>query len=156
MDGEIGWEVAPAILAEDRESAAAALFAARHRVKFTTDIGTELTRPEYDTGEYYMPNYVADVHMTEQGPVILTDTKGEIGMQMAEAFVRVIAEELEERNIVAHVRAPPPGMDLAHAPKWSPPSWSRRRPLARCPAGWSSTRGQCDAIRAEKVAVGAC
>jgi hypothetical protein len=97
-----GWEMSPAflVLSDDEDKAARALHAAAGRFYSVDQFGNELTPAEM-TGEFpqYTPNYVSDVYLTVLGPMICTDTKGEVTKDMAEAMLRILVAELRARGI---------------------------------------------------------
>ncbi|MGY3318123.1 hypothetical protein [Arthrobacter sp. TE12232] len=119
-----GWETSPAFLvvSDDQDKAARALYAAAGRFYSVDQDGNELTRAEM-TGEYpqYTPNYVSDVYLTDQGPMIWTDTKGELTKGMAEEMLRILVAELRAQGITAHITAPPADLPLDDQRIWRPP-----------------------------------
>ena len=120
-----GWETSPAFLvvSDDEDKAARALYAAAQRFYAVDQFGNELT-PEEMTGEYpqYTPNYVSDVYLTELGPMIWTDTKGELAAGMADEMLRILVDELQAQEITAHVTAPPADFSVDGTPTWQPPT----------------------------------
>ncbi|BCW66661.1 hypothetical protein NicSoilB4_14240 [Arthrobacter sp. NicSoilB4] len=114
-----GWETSPAFLvvSEDRDKAVAALQAAAVRLYSVDQNGKELTREEM-TGAYpqYTPNYISDVYLTDLGPMIYTDTKGELSTGMAQGMLRIVVAELRAQEITAVVAAPPKDLSWENAP----------------------------------------
>jgi hypothetical protein len=120
-----GWETSPAFLVEteDQDKAARALYAAGERFYSVDQNGKELTPAEM-TGDYpqYTPNYISDVYLTDRGPMIWTDTKGELSRGMAERMLLILEAELRSQRITAHVTAPPADLPLDHQRIWRPPA----------------------------------
>ena len=114
-----GWETSPTFLvvSDNRDKAAEALRAAAVRFYSVDQNGTELTRAEM-TGEFpqYTPNYVSDVYLTDLGPLIYADTKGELSTGMAEGMLRILVAELRSQEITAVVTAPPKSLAWEDAP----------------------------------------
>lgn len=120
-----GWETSPAFLVEtdDQDKAARALYAAAGRFMSVDQNGKELSPAEM-TGDYpqYTPNYVSDVYLTELGPMIVTDTKGELSRGMAETMLLILEAELRAQGTTAHVIAPPADLFLEDHRIWRPPT----------------------------------
>ncbi|WP_136017875.1 hypothetical protein [Arthrobacter silvisoli] len=118
-----GWEMSPAFLvvSDDQDKAAAALFAAARRIFTVDQNGNELTPAEM-TGEYpqYTPNYVSDVYLTDLGPMIWTDTKGDVTKAMAEEMLHILVAELRSQEIAARIIAPPADLVLDDERVWKP------------------------------------
>ncbi|HEX9088676.1 MAG TPA: hypothetical protein VF867_14255 [Arthrobacter sp.] len=114
-----GWETSPTFLvvADDQAKAADALRAAAVRFYFVDQNGKELTRAEM-TGDYpqYTPNYISDVYVTDLGPMIYADTKGELSVGMATGMLQILVAELRSRKITAVVTAPPKDLSWENAP----------------------------------------
>ncbi|MEV7131431.1 hypothetical protein AB0N24_00940 [Arthrobacter sp. NPDC093128] len=106
------------VVSDAPEKAAEALRAAAVRFCTVDQNGKELTREEM-TGEcpQYMPNYVSDVHLTDLGPMILTDTKGELPKGMGEGMLRILVAELQAQEIAALVTTPPVDFALEDVPR---------------------------------------
>lgn len=117
-----GWETSPAFLvvSDDQEKAARALYAAAGRFYAVDQDGNELTPAEV-AGAQYTPNYISDVFLTDLGPMIWTDTKGELSKGMAEGMLRILVAELRSQEITAHVTAPPADLSLDAKRIWRPP-----------------------------------
>lgn len=114
-----GWETSPAFLvvSQDQGKAAQALRAAAVRFYFVDQDGKELTRSEM-TGDYpqYTPNYISDVYLTDLGPMIYADTKGELSPGMAEGMLRILVAELRSQEVTAVVTAPPKHLSWENSP----------------------------------------
>lgn len=114
-----GWETSPAFLvvSQDQDKAAKALRAAAVRFYFVDQDGKELTRGEM-TGDYpqYTPNFISDVYLTDLGPMIYADTKGELSTGMAEGMLRILVAELRSQEVAAVVTAPPKYLSWENSP----------------------------------------
>jgi hypothetical protein len=103
-----GWEISPAfeVQTDDVRAAGAALTAARSRFMRLTTSGMELAQL-VDGGDTYTPNNVSDVRLIPSGGVGLwTNTKGELSLEMANAMVRILLEELSRLDVSATISAP--------------------------------------------------
>ena len=120
-----GWETSPGFLvvSDDQDKAARALYAAAGRFMSVDQNGKELSPAEM-TGDYpqFTPDYVSDVYLTELGPMIWTDTSGELPIGMAETMLLILEAELRAQGITAHVTAPPADLSLDGTRIWRPPS----------------------------------
>ena len=121
-----GWETSPAFLvvSDDVSKAADALGRAAVRFFHLDEYGSELA-PEQRLAEEqaaktweaaYTPNFVSDVYLTPRGPMVWTDTKGELTRQMGDAMLHVLLDELRVEGITAHVVAPPADITLEGVP----------------------------------------
>jgi hypothetical protein len=115
-----GWSTSPAFLVvtEDRDKAAKALGRAATRFSYVGDSGKELTLAELE-GENpeYTPNYVSEVYLTDLGPMIWADTKGELTKGMGEGMLGILVAELRSEEITAFVTAPPADLSLEGVPR---------------------------------------
>ncbi|MDJ0459912.1 hypothetical protein PUN71_022140 [Arthrobacter sp. NQ7] len=121
-----GWETSPAflVLSDDDGKAAHALGRAGVRFSHIDEYGRELTPEQRDVEEQaaktwdvpYTPNFISDVYLTPRGPMVWTDTKGELTRAMGEAMLRVLLEELRAEGITARVVAPPADVPLEGVP----------------------------------------
>ena len=101
-----GWDGSAAFLvvSDAREEAAAALHAAGQRFMLVDEHGAELE--PWQATDAYTPSYVSDVYLTDRGPALWVDTKGDLPRAQAEAMVRILVEELERRHVSGQVAAP--------------------------------------------------
>lgn len=58
------------------------------------------------------------VYLTEAGPVMYLDTKGDLPRAMADTMLRILVEELVAQEITAHLTTPP--LDAAESTYGSP------------------------------------
>ncbi|MDE0803966.1 MAG: hypothetical protein OSA99_11645 [Acidimicrobiales bacterium] len=116
------WEGDPRflLLTEDREGAAAALHAAGNRFSTIDEEGRELAAWELTSAETYTPNFVSDVVLLPEGPMIWADTKGGFSHAMGQAMLDVLVAELDARGVDAQIGRPPVEYDHS-APTWTPP-----------------------------------
>lgn len=133
--GSLGFFVRSA----DHEAAAAALHAAALRFIMVDEVGEEL-EDWSNTGETYTPNYVSDVYVSSGGPWLSIDTKGIVYPQMLRTMIRVLVEELQRRDVDAHVEAPTRG--LPHDEAWQPPAPPATPPEPDGPRAWVIRRGR--------------
>jgi hypothetical protein len=129
-DPEDGWEgPSPFFLAvsDERDKAAQALYIASRRLMYVDNEGNVVTESERANPQgytRYTPNYYSPVYLTEAGPVIYLDTKGELSRAMADTMLRILVEELEAQEITAHLTTPP--LDTAESTygsaEWEPPA----------------------------------
>jgi hypothetical protein len=119
-DGE-GWMGSPAFLvvADDVPAAAAALYAAGELFMLLDEKGEE--HEEWELVEYWGPSYVSPVQLTAAGPMMWTDTKGELSAAMGTGMIRILVAELTARGVTAHVTAPSEDDLGADLPEWEPP-----------------------------------
>jgi hypothetical protein len=121
-----GWETSPAFLvvSDDDSKATDALGRAAVRFFHIDEYGRELA-PEQRMAEEqaaktwdvpYTPNFISDVYLTPRGPMVWTDTKGELTRQMGDAMLQVLFDELRAEGITAHVVAPPADIPLEGVP----------------------------------------
>lgn len=118
-----GWSISPAflVMTNDRDKAAKALGRAAVRFSYVGDSGRELTLAEIEGNDTeYTPNYVSDVYLTDLGPMIWADTKGELTKGMGEAMLGILVAELRSEEITAVVTAPPADLSLEGVPRMEP------------------------------------
>ena len=123
QDGELtGWSASPAflVISRDMDGAAAALHAAGRRFYLVDELGHEVAGEDVDNSGGYTPNWVSDVYLTDSGPAIFVDTKGDLPRVMGQRMVDILVEELTARGVPARVTVPPPGEPSARV--WSPPT----------------------------------
>jgi hypothetical protein len=143
-DGELtGWCASPAFLvvSQDTDGAAEALNAAGQRFALVNERGHEVAREEADHEGMYTPNWISDVYLTDSGPAIYVDTKGDLPRLMGQRMVEILVEELTARSVPARVTVPPqvqPAMRVWNQPTEPVQRW-RSRP-DRAPA----VMGDCD------------
>ncbi|WAJ34378.1 hypothetical protein OUO20_05435 [Arthrobacter sp. FX8] len=121
-----GWETSPAFLvvSDDVSKAADALGRAAVRFFHIDEYGSELAPERRIALEQaattwdvpHTPNFVSDVYLTPRGPMIWTDTKGELTRPMGDAMLHVLLDELRVEGITAHVVAPPADINLEGVP----------------------------------------
>jgi hypothetical protein len=123
---EHGWESDPffLVVSEHPDLAAAALIDAGVRFMNIDETGRELEDWEREHSEAYTPNYVSDVFLTTEGPVMTVDVKGWLSRPMGRTMVDVLVEELLGRGLDARVTAPAPATrsDLYSNPRYRPGS----------------------------------
>lgn len=121
-----GWETSPSflVLSNDDRKAAAALGRAALRFYDIDEFGRELPRGQREAEEQaattwdipYTPNYISDVYVTPRGPMVWTDTKGDLPRAMGDAMLRVLLDELRVEGITAHVVRAPVDVSLEGLP----------------------------------------
>lgn len=121
-----GWETSPAflVLSNDAKKAADALGRAAVRFFHIDEYGRELKLEQREAEEQaaktwdvpYTPNFISDVYLTPHGPMVWTDTKGELTRPMGDAMLQVLLDELRAEGITAHVVAPPLDIPLEGVP----------------------------------------
>ena len=88
-----GWETSPTFLvvSDNRDKAAEATAGGCSSLLFRRS-ERHGTDPAEMTGEFpqYTPNYVSDVYLTDLGPLIHADTKGELSTGMADGMLRIL------------------------------------------------------------------
>lgn len=72
------------------------------------ELGQEVTREAADSEAFYTPNWISDVYLTDSGPAIYADTKGDLPLLMGQRMVAILVEELTARSVPAHITVPPP------------------------------------------------
>jgi hypothetical protein len=121
---EDGWETDPffLVVSEQPDVAAAALIDAGFRFMNIDETGRELQDWEREHSEAYTPNYVSDVFLTTEGPVMTVDVKGWLSRPMGRTMVDVLVEELVGRGLDARVTAPSTATrsDLYSSPRYRP------------------------------------
>lgn len=117
------WQTDPAFLVvtPDQERALLPLYRAGQRFYLVGESGREHAQPDVDE---YTPNWVSDIYLTEEGLVLLVDTKGELSPEMGDTMLRILTEELVADAVPALITAPPLGFtsDLESIPTWTPPT----------------------------------
>lgn len=121
-----GWETSPAflVLSDDVSMAADALGRAAVRFSHIDEYGRELPPGQREAEEQaaktwdvpYTPNFISGVYLTPRGPMVWTDTKGELTRRMGDAMLHVLLDELRSEGITAHVVAPPSDISLDGVP----------------------------------------
>lgn len=110
-----GWEGGTAFLISapdgDHRALVAAVSRAAARFLRIDENGRELDEWELG-GETYTPNYVSAPRIHSTGISLLADTKGFLSVQMGEAMVRTLAEELVKGGHPARVAAPSEDFDF--------------------------------------------
>jgi hypothetical protein len=127
-----GWSGDPhfLVVSDDPELAAAALYAAGLRFFDIDSEGHEGEGWELGSADVWTPNFVSDVYLAPEGPMLWVDVKGVCSPAMGRKMLDVLAFELIARDLSAHVTAPGRRYDTS-APKWSPRA---REPAPAAPA----------------------
>jgi hypothetical protein len=73
--------------------------------------GNELTAAEMASTGEYTANYCSPVYLTDTGLMAYLDTNGELPRAMADTMLRILVEEVEARDITAHLTTPPRGSE---------------------------------------------
>jgi hypothetical protein len=122
-----GWSGDPhfLVVSDDPELAAAALTAAAHRFFDIDSEGREGEGWELGSGDVWTPNFVSDVYLAPEGPMLWVDVKGVCSPAMGRKMLDVLVAELVARDLGAHIATPMLRYDTS-APKWSPRATTSR------------------------------
>jgi hypothetical protein len=143
-----GWFTDPGFLvvSPEIELAAQAVHRAGERFMYVAEDGRILDDWELPWTDRYTPNWVSPVHLTEPGPALWADTKGELSRAMGQAMVNVLVEELRRAEVTAFVTQLPHAL-LAGSTIWTAPQPDPPRQIADADRAWFIQRSVAKVLR---------